>query len=208
MATETAERPRARRDSQDKTVSRRTLALIDQGMTIKTPKVIWEHEIPLLEELHQTDITVVEDPVRYLDEGFRTKQPVSDLQHNKQQDELTLPSVAAGIGSIFVGNAEEEWGRLALVYGRCVDKDELVVERVYGRAKSGRLGQLLGHPDLSDLPDFQLRQLILGTGYVVDVSKDTPAEERPAILAQRKKWLAMGHADLVALAKEQGVSLG
>lgn len=216
MAAATAERPR----TASRVLSRRILVTIDQGMTISTPKVIWMHELPIFEDLHGGDgsddgenaadgrkVTVIEKAAEFLDKNYKAKQPLSELQHNKKQDDLTRPSDAAGLGFVFLGNAGAEWARLANAYGKCVDEDKLVVERIYGRAREGKLAALLGQPTLDDLPDAQLRQLIVGTGYVVDVAHDTPTEEKPAILKQRAAYLALDHAGLVALAEEQGVEL-
>lgn len=213
MATETAERPRTA--ATRGMLSRRILVTIDQGMTIKTPKVIWQHELPIFEEIHGGGaedgeggaVSVVEDPIAFLDKDHKSKQPLNMLQHNKRQDDLTKPSEAAGIGEVFIGNPTEEWARLAAAYGRCQDEDKLVVERIYGRAREGRLAQILGKPALDDLPIWQLRRLIVGTGYVVDVAKDTPEAEKPAILARRQEFLKLDIAGLVKLAKAEGVEI-
>lgn len=215
MAAETAERPRAAQASRA-SLSRRILVTIDQGMTIKTPKVIFEHELPIFQEIHGGGdedtgeggaVTVIEDPAAFLDKDHKARQPVDMLQHNKKQDDLTRPSDAAGIGFVFIGNPGEEWGRLASAYGKCPDEDKLLVERIYGRAREGRLLAMLGKPTLKDLPDAQLRQLIEGTGYVVDIAHDTPESEKPAIAARRKEYLALNQAGLIKLAQDEGVSL-
>ncbi len=213
MAQETAERPRVAQSRA--MLSRRILVTIDQGMTIKTPKVIFEHELPIFQEIHGTGddsgegsaVTVIEDPAAFLDKDHKPRQPLDMLQHNKKQDDLTRPSEAAGIGFVFIGNAVEEWARLAAAYGKCQDEDKLVVERIYGRAREGRLAAMLGKPTLKDLPIPQLRQLVIGTGYVVDVAKDTPEAEKPAILERRKQFLALDKAGLVELAEAEGVSI-
>lgn len=208
---ETAERPRATRAM----LSRRILVTIDQGMTIKTPKVIFEHELPIFQEIHGSGddsgegsaVTLIEDPVKFLDKDHKARQPLDMLQHNKRQDDLTPPSEAAGIGFVFTGDAADEWSRLAAAYGKCVDEDKLVVERIYGRAREGKLAAMLGRPTLKDLPIPQLRLLIIGTGYVVDIAKDTPEAEKPVILERRKEFLALNHAGLCALAEAEGVSI-
>ncbi|MGJ7484336.1 hypothetical protein ACSFA2_03705 [Variovorax sp. LT2P21] len=212
MATATAERPRTAAAGM---LSRRILVTIDQGMTIKTPKVIYEHELPIFQEIHGGGaedgeggaVTVIEDPVGFLDKEWKPRQDMNLLQHNKKQDDLTRPSEGAGIGFVFLGNPAEEWSRLAAAYGKCVDEDKLVVERIYGRAREGRLATMLGKPSLKDLPIAQLRQLIVGTGYVVDVAKDTPEAERPAILERRKAFLALDVAGLAELAKTEGIEI-
>lgn len=215
MAAETAERPRAAQGSRAM-LSRRILVTIDQGMTIKTPKVIFEHELPIFQEIHgggaEDDgeggaVTVVADPAAFLDKDHKPRQDMSVLQHNKKQDDLTAPSVAAGIGFVFTGSPAEEWSRLAAAYGKCVDEDKLVVERIYGRAREGRLAAILGKPTLKDLPAAQLRELIVSTGYVVDVAKDTPDAEKPEILARRKEFLALDVAGLAKLAEAEGVEI-
>lgn len=213
MATETAERPRAARGRA--MLSRRILVTIDQGMSIKTPKVIWQHELPIFEEIHGggaedgegSAVVVVEDPVAFLDKDHKSRQPLDMLQHNKKQDDLTRPSEAAEIGFVFLGNARQEWARLAAAYGKCHDEDKLVVERIYGRARDEKFASILGKPSLEDLPAPQLRQLIVGTGYVVDVAKDTPEAEKPAILERRKEFLSLDVAGLVELAKAEGVEI-
>jgi hypothetical protein len=213
MATETAERPRAA--ASRASLSRRILVTIDQGMTIKTPKVIWEHELPIFQEVHGGGaeegeggaVSVVEDPEAFLDKDHKPRQRLDMLQHNKRQDDLTKPSEAAQLGFVFIGNPKEEWDRLAAAYGKCDDEDKLVVERIYGRARELRLAAMLGKPSLKDLPIPQLRQLIVGTGYVVDVAKDTPEAEKPAVLARRKEFLELDVAGLVKLADAEGVAI-
>lgn len=209
MATATAQRPRTTQ------LSRRILVTIDQGMTIKTPKVIFEHELPIFQEIHgggdeegdSSSVTVIENPARFLDKDHKARQPLSDLQHNKKQDDLTRPSEAACIGFVFIGDPGAEWNRLAGAYGKCPDEDKLLVERIYGRAREGRLAQMLGTPTLKDLPDAQLRQLIVGTGYVVDIAHDTPEAEKPAILERRAAFLKLDRDGLADLAEQEGVEI-
>jgi len=152
-------------------------------------------------------VSVVEDPEDFLDKDYKPRQRLDMLQHNKRQDDLTRPSEGAQLGFVFIGNPTEEWARLAAAYGKCIDEDKLVVERIYGRAREGRLAKILGRPALKDLPIPQLRQLIIGTGYVVDIAKDTPDAEKPAVLARRDEFLKLDVAGLVALAEAEGVAL-
>lgn len=104
-------------------MSKRVLVRVDRSMTDKTPKLVWEHEIPVLEEIHGKDTVIVEDPSK-LD-----KMP---MDHYGIGEEFKCVSVG------------DEFGRLEAVYGMH-DKVELsVVEKVYGSLAEGRFEEALG----------------------------------------------------------------
>lgn len=43
-------------------MSKRVVAIVNRGMTDKTPVVIWTHEIPILEAIHGEDMVSIVDP--------------------------------------------------------------------------------------------------------------------------------------------------
>lgn len=190
-----------------KNLSRRVLVNIKRDMTEITPKVVWQHEIPILQELHgESEVTEV--PIATLDEGYTAKVRPEMLPYNKTMDTPARPSTVMGLGFAFIGNAEIEWQRLADVYGRHPETPILMVEKIYGRAQEGRLAALLGEPKLGDLPEPQLRQLILGMGYAAEPHKEAPFDEKQAAWKLRAELNAMPHAELVALADHLGVDVG
>ena len=115
--------------------SKRILVLVDRSMTDKTPKLIWEHEVPLLEEIHGQG-TIITIDVEKLDK---------------------MPMDHYGIGESFkCADIAMEYDRLATVYGMH-DKVELpVVEKVYGSLVEGRFERALGK-DCVAKDEFDLR---------------------------------------------------
>jgi|GEM_PF-6681736 len=190
----------------EKQLSRRVLVNIKRDMTEITPRVIWQHEKPILEELFgEGNITEV-DPAT-LDEGYNPKASPSMLIYNKTQDVVQKPSETQGIGFVFIGDPAVEYQRLAEVYGKHKDENVLLVEKIYGREQSGQFRRLMGSPSLTDLPEAQIRSLILGYGYAPDTHKDASQEEKQATLAMRKALAEMKHDGLVKLAEEVGVEI-
>lgn len=162
-----------RRKAADKQLSRRVLVNIDQDLTTKTSKVIWEHEIPLLEQVHGEGKVIIQD-AKILDEGFtdkpdRTLSPHTPL--GDVQDKIARPSESARIGWAFTGDVDQEYERLKAVYGVKHDEEEdrnvSVVFLAYGRPNDNRLAELLGQPELSDLPDTQLRYVLQSQGQAI-----------------------------------------
>lgn len=148
--------------------SRRTLVKIERDMTTSTPKVVWEHEIPVLEAVFGEGKVTQVSP-KDMDEGYTAKPSASMLVHNKKQDPILPPSETAGLGYIFVGDPDAEYERLASVYGRD-DEGELQVEKAYGRRNAGGLASMLKMPRVDDLPPSQLRQVLYDNG--IDVPED------------------------------------
>lgn len=193
--------------NQGKQLSRRILVTVKRDMTEVTPRAIWEHEKPILEAMFEEGNIVVV-PSETLDEGY-TPRPRPDLLiHNKVQDMIMRPSECLGLGFVFIGNPDVEYQRLGAVYGRLPDENRLFVEHIYGRAQEKRFASLLGAPDLDDLPESQLRQIVLDYGYAPIPHKDASADEKNEVFKMRKELADMKTADLVALAQSLGVQIG
>jgi hypothetical protein len=88
------------------------------------------------------------------------------------------------------------------------DENVRVVEKVYGRFQGGSFAPLMGSPELDDLPEAQLRALVLDYGYAPEPHKDAAPDEKNEMWARRKALFTMGHAELVKTAQEVGVELG
>lgn len=103
-------------------MSKRVLVIVDRSMTDKTPKLVWEHEKRLLEEVHGCSVVEV-DP--------------STLD--------AMPMDHYGIGEEFkCASIEDEYFRLANVYGMHPQIQISIVEHVYGRLEEGRFEKALG----------------------------------------------------------------
>lgn len=177
----------------DKQLSRRVLVLIDQDMTTKTSRVVWQHEIPLLEVIFGEGKIETQDP-SVLDEGYSAKPTRDMLVHPPQggvQDVIPRPSQSQRLGFVFTGDPRAEYERLSQVYGTMHDDEEdrnvSVVLKAYGRFNEGRFARVLGVPEPSDLPDQQLIEMIHSYGQPVPDGAD--------------------RAELLKLAEEAGVEL-
>lgn len=192
----------------DKPLSRRVLVNIRRDLTATTPRVVWQHEIPILEHIFR-DGSVQEVNPASLDEGYSTKQAPDMLVHNKRQDPIKRPSESLCLGWVFVGNPQTEYERLCNAYGRHATVPIPNCEHVYGRFQAGAFEKLVGKPELSDLPDDQLRDLIKAWGFEIPQTdtKSTPEQIEKAAEA-RAKFNAMTTAELVALAESIGVEIG
>lgn len=164
--------PRKSADS-DKILSTRVLVLIDQDLTTKTSRVIWQHEIPLLEIVHGEGSVTVQDP-SVLDDGYVSKTDRSMLVHKPvgaAQDAIPRPSETQKLGYVFAGDARSEYERLSSVYGTVHDAEEdrnvSVVLKAYGRFNDGRFEKFIGSPELSDLPDAQLKEVLHSYGEAI-----------------------------------------
>lgn len=164
--------PRKSADS-DKILSTRVLVLIDQDLTTKTSRVVWQHEIPLLEVVHGEDTVTVQDP-SVLDEGYVAKTDRSMLVHKPQggaQDAIPRPSESQKLGYVFAGDARAEYDRLSSIYGTIYDADEdrnvSVVIKAYGRFNDGKFEKFVGSPELADLPDAQLKEVLHSYGEAI-----------------------------------------
>lgn len=181
--TVTMERPTA----PQKMLSRRVLVLIVRDQTAATPRIVWHHEVPILEAIFGEGNVKMVEPDE-LDDGYSKKASPELLIFNKKQDPILPPSQSQGIGHVFIGTPAHEFERLCSVYGRHPDVNEPYAENVYGRLRDGRFERLLGRPELTDLPEDQLRALVISYGATADQ------------LAESK--------NLAKLAQELGVELG
>lgn len=188
-----------------KVLSRRILVNIKRDVMEVTPRVIWQHELPILQELFD-DVKEVEPST--MDEGYEAKPRPDMLPYNKTMETVQRPSQSIGIGFVFIGSPEAEFQRLEAVYGKHPTENILLVEKIYGRFQEGRFAKLMGEPELSDLPEQQLRSLALDYGYAPDPHKDAPAEEKQALWDKRKALATMDHDALVKIAEEVGVQIG
>lgn len=116
-------------------MSKRVLVVVDRSMTDKTPKIIWEHEIKLLEEIHGCEITPVD--VTKLD-----KMPMDHF----------------GIGETFkCASIQQEYDRLAVVYGMHEKVEMSVVEKVYGTPDEGRFARAVGGDACIAIDEWDLK---------------------------------------------------
>lgn len=188
-------------------VSRRILVTIKRDQTTATPRVIWQHELPILEAVFGEG-NVVETDRAALDEGYTARVQPSMLVHNKKQDAPTRPSDAAGLDFVFIGNPQAEFDRMGFVYGKHPEVNQTYVENVYGRMSVGAFKRSLGKPTLETLPPEQLRSLALAYGYSLPLTTwdGTDAEKRAAADAHAT-FYGLPHAALVKLAEECGVEI-
>lgn len=188
-------------------VSRRVLVTIKRDQTTATPRVIWQHELPILEAVFGEG-NVVEIDRAALDEGYTARVQPSMLVHNKRQDAPTRPSDAAGLDFVFIGNAQAEFDRMGFVYGRHPEVNQSFVENVYGRMSVGAFKRALGKPTLATLPSEQLRALALAYGFALPVtSKDSSESDKKAAADAYATFYGLPHAALVKLAEECGVEI-
>lgn len=191
----------------DTNVSRRVLVLIKRDQTTATPRVVWRHEVPILEAIHGEG-NVVESDRADLDEGYSQRIAPDMLAYNKREDQRRRPSQTAGIDFAFIGSAEGEYERLASVYGKHPEVNQTWVENIFGRFKSGLFARTLGTAKLADCPPEQLRNLILAWGYALPIATwDSTDDEKRTAAAALDKFQALDHAALVKLAEEVGVEL-
>lgn len=199
-------RPKAANEH-DPILSRRVLVLISRDQTTKTPRVVWAHEIPVLEAVFGEGSIVEVDPSS-LDEGFTDKLTPEMMIYSKQQDKPKRPSEASGIGFVFIGSPRAEYERMVGCYGM-TEKGAPWVEEIYGRFASGTFSRVIGSPQLSDLPEDQLRSVIKSYGYSLPVvTYESSDAERAAAKKAFAEFEAMPLPALVKLAEEVGVQIG
>lgn len=197
----------ARQKSADsKPLSRRVLVVIDRDMTEKTSKVIWQHEMPILEAIFGEGKVELKDP-KILDDGFSGKQRADLLPYNKVQDEIRRPSESVGVDWVFCGDAQVEYSRLEAAYGKDSEKGQAFVEMVYGRFQEGRFAAVVGRAEVEDLPDPQLRDLVRSYGFVPPVSPESPESDKQLSRERQKALLAASQPELLKFAEELGVTL-
>lgn len=174
-----------------KILSRRVLVNIRRDQTAATPRAVWQHEIPILEDVFgEGSAQVVEDPAKLLDEGYSARPGPDLTPHNKKQDPIPRPSESIGLGWVFAGDPQAEYDRLAACYGMHPEVKQTYAEHVYGRFQTGRFSLVVGAAELDDMPDDQLRHTVLGWGA-------DPAEVKAA-----------DRAALLTMAEDLGVQVG
>jgi hypothetical protein len=183
----------------DKVLSRRVLVTIKRDALEVVSRVVWEHEIPLLQEIHGEGNIVVVDPTT-MDDGYNPKPSPDMLVYNKRQDIIKPPSETAGIGYVFASDPRTEHARLGDVYGKLAEENRLVVEHIYGRFQEGRFSLVVGAAELDDMPEAQLRDTIIAHGWLPQTSKESTDAERREASDARRKLFEMPHAALVDLA--------
>lgn len=199
---------RSRSNPEGAALSRRVLVLVDRDMTAKTPRVIWQHEKPLLELLFGDGKVVDADPA-ILDESYAEKISPALLPFNKTQEQPIRPSQAAGLGFVFVGDPAAEFARLSEVYGRMPDENVLVAEKMYGRFSEGRFEALIGEPKFTDLPEAQLRSLLESYGLAPAAPLPTMTDaDKTAANEARRAFLTASKADLIRMCEDGGITLG
>lgn len=180
-----------------KMLSTRTLVVISRDQTAATPRTVWAHEIPILEAIFGEGMVRVQEP-EALDEGYNPRPSPELLIYNKTQDKVRRPSETQGLGFVFIGDPRNEFERLCSLYGRHPDVNQAYAEYIFGRFDSGKFSQLVGKPELSDLPDDQLRALAVQYGFIPVVGDKASDEEKKA---QAAKQLELSNADTAALLK-------
>lgn len=196
------------RTAADKPLSRRVLVEIDRDMTAKTPKVVWQHEIPVVEAIYGEGKVKPLDP-KSMDEGYTAKISPALLPWNRKQEPIIRPSDAAGIGFAFAGDLRAEYDRLVAAYGKLSDENILAVEKVYGRFQDGKFEAIVSCADFDDMPDAQLRSLLAAYGLAPDGgTKDMSDAEKAEAAAARETYLKATRADLLKACREGGVQLG
>jgi len=192
----------------EKHLSRRILVLIKRDQTAETPRVVWEHEVPILESIFGEGNVKPVDPAS-LDDGYSSKPTPELLVHNKKQDPIRPPSECAGLGWVFVGNPQTEHERLINVYGRHAEIPISNCEHVYGRFQTGAFTRIVGEPSLTDLPEDQLRDLVKQWGFdIPQVDLKSTPEDRKRAEDARAQFNAMTTDLLIDLANQLGVQIG
>lgn len=197
--------PRTKAPETDNLVSRRVLVNIKRDQTTSTPRVVWAHEFPILEMIWQEgNVTVVE--AEEIDKGFTRKAGADMMPYNKVQDDFRPPSEGLSLGWAFTGDPREEYDRMAEVYGNVPDTRTPFVEAVYGRFNSGNFARAIGRPTVEDLPEGQLRHLLLANGYHLPVvTWESSEAERKIGMEAIQKFNTAPKAELVKLAAEMDV---
>ena len=195
-------------DAEIKILSRRVAVEIRRDQTTSTPRVVWQHEVPILQLIHGED-EVREISAEQMDEGYSPKPSADLLPFNKQQDRLPKPSEANHLGWVFTGSPEGEYERLKGAYGRHIEINQPNVEHVYGRFSSGAFFRVIGQPTLEDLPADQLRDLCLNWGHSLPIAtSDSSVEDQRAAAKAWAEFRAAKPAALIAIARDLGVTLG
>lgn len=151
--------------------SKRVIVVIDRGMTDKTPKVVWSHEIPLLKAIHgNAEVVAPED---LCDVGMTAAEKAAYVRDQKR---------ALCLGYVFDADIAEEYARLTDHYGMHPDVPVPVVQHVYGLLDEGRFAKAVANGSLEDMPIDQLRQLC--GALQIEFTNETPAK---TLVAELKK---------------------
>lgn len=120
----------------------RVIVNVKRGPTDTIGKVVFRHEIPLLEEIHgEGNVAVITDTDpdgrKLMRSALKGKGPVISVEEFPEDD---LGADATVIMKHFdpADDPREEYNRMELVYGRHAEKPMSVVEAVYGRFQEGR----------------------------------------------------------------------
>jgi len=123
-------------------LAKRCAVLIKKGMTTNSPKVVWEHDIPVMQykfgaaNIARTQLPryVVIDPKKMpVERGFQ-RWPIEEVDH------------------------DEEFNRLNMTYGKHEDTGNICVEMAYG---------LLQESKMSGLNESRYRPMVeLGHSYI------------------------------------------
>lgn len=190
-------------------LSRRVLVNIKRDTMTVTPRVVWQHELPILEAMFGEGSVLPADPAT-LDEGYASRATADLKPFNKTQEDFRRPSEMQGIGYVFHGDAKSEFARMKELYGRSGaegDAKAWFAEMVYGRESEGRFAAVLGQPTLDDLPEEQLRAILRNYGYLQHVDYNADEAEKVAASKRSAEFMTLPKDKLLKAAKEFGVSL-
>lgn len=172
-----------RKPAEEKILSRRVLVNVMRDQTAATPRIVWLHEVPILEAVFgEGNVRHVE--AEAMDEGYSGKPSPDLMPFNKKQDAILPPSATAGLGFVFVGDPRSEYERLCEVYGQHPEVRESMCEHVYGRFQNGQFARVIGSPVLADLPDAQLVDLAKGYGASPEQIAEAVKAEKVLELAE------------------------
>lgn len=188
------------------TLSRRVLVNVRRDVYTSTPQIVWQHEIPILEEIHGEGNVAEVDP-QSMDEGYQARPTPDLLPFNKKQDQIAKPSTTQGIGYVFFGSAQVEYNRLVGAYGRHMEKPIPNVEAVYGRYQDGNFSKVVGQAALADLAEPQLVELIKSYGYLPEATFDSTDQEKAEAAKARAELLTKKQPELVKIAEGLGVAV-
>jgi hypothetical protein len=172
-------------------MSKRVLVLIRRSgdgahVTDNTPVVCWEHEIPILEEVHGGEqptvpgegvVQVVEDYEILVDRTFKSFKTKAG-ETVTRSDFLAQRVKELGLDQEFRGEPSEEWSRMIAIYGMHPEVKMPYVEKVYGPFREGRFTDACGTETLEDLSLPRLRDMAedMGVAY-------SPRDKKEAIVA-------------------------
>lgn len=142
-------------------MSKRILVLVQRAgggthITDQTPTIVWEHEVPLLEEIHGEGSCETVEHEQILDREVVTKR----------QEQINYIVKANRLGETFTGDPFEEYQRLSMKYGMHPDVRMAVVEKVYGVFREGRFTKACHVLAYEEMPMSELREICEQLGIV------------------------------------------